>query len=63
MNSPLRGDYSRAALDYSVEQDWARYSAARGLYRRPFERQSAGTEIRLPGVDRGVGLTPREIRS
>jgi phenylalanine-4-hydroxylase len=41
MNSPLRGDYSRAALDYSVEQDWARYSAdEHALYRRLFERQS-----------------------
>jgi phenylalanine-4-hydroxylase len=40
-NSPLRGDYSRAALDYSVEQDWARYSASEhALYRRLFERQS-----------------------
>jgi hypothetical protein len=23
----LRGDYSKAALDYSVEQDWAAYTA------------------------------------
>ena len=42
MNKPaLRGDYSRAATDYSVEQDWASYSAAEhALYRRLFERQS-----------------------
>ena len=41
MNSPLRGDYSSAAPDYSVEQDWARYSAQEhALYRRLFERQS-----------------------
>jgi len=37
----LRGDYSRAALDYSVEQDWSKYTAAEhALYRRLFERQS-----------------------
>jgi phenylalanine-4-hydroxylase len=41
MNSPLRGDYSRAAPDYSVEQDWRRYSDdEHALYRRLFERQS-----------------------
>ena len=37
----LRGDYTRAALDYSVEQDWGGYSAEEhALYRRLFERQS-----------------------
>lgn len=37
----LRGDYSRAAIDYSVEQDWSAYTAAdHALYRRLFERQS-----------------------
>jgi phenylalanine-4-hydroxylase len=41
MNKPLRGDYSRAAPDFAVEQDWASYSAAEhALYRRLFERQS-----------------------
>ncbi len=42
MNKPqLRGDYSRAALDYSVEQDWPAYTAdEHALYRRLFERQS-----------------------
>jgi len=41
MNGTLRGDYSRAAPDYSVEQDWGRYSAEEhALYRRLFERQS-----------------------
>jgi phenylalanine-4-hydroxylase len=37
----LRGDYRRAASDYSVEQDWGAYSPAEhALYRRLFERQS-----------------------
>jgi phenylalanine-4-hydroxylase len=37
----LRGDYTRAASDYSVEQDWARYTAdEHALYRRLFERQA-----------------------
>jgi len=37
----LRGDYSRAGSDYSVEQDWSKYTAAEhALYRRLFERQS-----------------------
>ena len=42
MNKPqLRGDYSRAGLDYSVEQDWPAYtSEEHALYRRLFERQS-----------------------
>ena len=40
-DKPLRGDYGRAAPDYSVTQDWPRYSAAEhALYRRLFERQS-----------------------
>jgi phenylalanine-4-hydroxylase len=37
----LRGDYSRASSDYSVEQDWGKYTAAEhALYRRLFERQA-----------------------
>src|SRR5258706_4176530 len=37
----LRGDYSKAALDYSVEQDWAAYTdQEHALYRKLFERQS-----------------------
>src|SRR5438309_9703344 len=37
----LRGDYSRAGLDYSVEQDWSAYTPEEhALYRRLFERQS-----------------------
>ena len=37
----LRGDYSRAAADYSVEQDWDAYTSEdHALYRRLFERQS-----------------------
>jgi phenylalanine-4-hydroxylase len=39
--SELRGDYSLAAPDYSVQQDWAGYTAdEHALYRRLFERQS-----------------------
>ena len=42
MSKPqLRGDYSRAALDYSMEQDWSAYSPEEhALYRRLFERQA-----------------------
>jgi phenylalanine-4-hydroxylase len=37
----LRGDYSKAAADFRVEQDWSAYSGAEhALYRRLFERQS-----------------------
>jgi phenylalanine-4-hydroxylase len=37
----LRGDYSKAAVDYSVEQDWSAYTADdHALYRRLFERQA-----------------------
>jgi phenylalanine-4-hydroxylase len=37
----LRGDYSKAGADFSVEQDWSKYSAEEhALYRRLFERQS-----------------------
>ena len=37
----LRGDYSKAAPDYSVEQQWASYTKDdHALYRRLFERQS-----------------------
>jgi phenylalanine-4-hydroxylase len=37
----LRGDYSRAGADYSVEQDWRAYTPAEhALYRRLFERQA-----------------------
>jgi len=40
-SAALRGDYSKAAPDYAVEQDWSKYSAAEhALYRRLFERQS-----------------------
>jgi phenylalanine-4-hydroxylase len=39
---PPRGDYSRAADDYSCEQDWQAYTAAEHeLYRRLHARQSA----------------------
>ncbi len=37
----LRGDYSRAAPDFRVEQDWGAYTPEEhALYRRLFERQS-----------------------
>jgi len=37
----LRGDYTQAGADFSVEQDWSSYTAAEhALYRRLFERQS-----------------------
>jgi len=37
----LRGDYSKAATDYSVEQHWDEYTEEEhALYRRLFERQS-----------------------
>ena len=39
--SELRGDYSKAGPDYSVEQDWSAYTKEEhALYRRLFERQS-----------------------
>jgi phenylalanine-4-hydroxylase len=41
MKPELRGDYSRARADFSVEQDWARYTPEEhALYRRLFERQA-----------------------
>ncbi|HXR57919.1 MAG TPA: phenylalanine 4-monooxygenase, partial [Burkholderiales bacterium] len=41
MKAALRGDYSRAAKDYSVEQDWAAYTAAEhALFKRLFDRQA-----------------------
>jgi phenylalanine-4-hydroxylase len=37
----LRGDYTRAASDYSIEQEWGKYTPEEhALYRRLFERQS-----------------------
>ena len=37
----LRGDYSRAAADYSVEQDWGAYTSdEHALFRRLYERQA-----------------------
>jgi len=37
----LRGDYSHAAADYTVEQDWAAYRAdEHALFRRLYERQA-----------------------
>ncbi len=40
-NSALRGDYSRARADFTVEQSWQTYSAAdHALWRRLYARQS-----------------------
>src|SRR2546421_13123564 len=37
----LRGDYSKAAPDYSVRQEWRNYTPEEhALYRKLFERQS-----------------------
>jgi phenylalanine-4-hydroxylase len=37
----LRGDYSKAAADYTVEQDWSAYTGAEhALFRRLYERQA-----------------------
>jgi phenylalanine-4-hydroxylase len=37
----LRGDYSKAGADYSVEQDWGAYTAEEhALFRRLYERQA-----------------------
>ena len=37
----LRGDYSKAAADFRVEQDWSAYTPEEhALYRRLFERQA-----------------------
>jgi phenylalanine-4-hydroxylase len=39
--SNLRGDYSSAAPDYTVEQDWSEYTdAEHALFRRLYERQA-----------------------
>ena len=44
---PPRGDYSRAASDYTCAQDWAGYSAAdHDTYRRLYARQTR----QLPGL-------------
>ena len=41
MTASLRGDYSRAAKDYSVEQDWGAYATAEhALFKRLFDRQA-----------------------
>jgi phenylalanine-4-hydroxylase len=41
MEAALRGDYSKAAADYSVEQDWSSYTPQEhALYRRLYERQA-----------------------
>jgi phenylalanine-4-hydroxylase len=38
----LRGDYARAAADYTLDQDWGAYTAAEhALWRRLYARQSA----------------------
>jgi phenylalanine-4-hydroxylase len=65
MKAALRGDYSRAAADYSVEQDWSAYSAAEhALFKRLFERQSKLVPLyacpewidAIAGLDAGRGI-------
>jgi len=76
-SAALRGDYSKAALDYSVEQDWPSYTDAdHALYRRLFERQAklvpkyACPEWieAISGLDAGAGIpkfdqVTRKLRS
>jgi len=61
----LRGDYNLAASDFSVEQDWAAYSAEEhALFRRLFERQSKLVPLyacpewigAVAGLDVGSGI-------
>jgi len=73
----LRGDYSAATADFSVEQDWGAYGAGEhALFRRLFERQSklvpryACPEWidAIAGLDAGGGiprfdLISRQLRS
>jgi phenylalanine-4-hydroxylase len=41
MSAALRGDYSKAGVDYAVEQDWDAYTVEEhALYRRLFQRQA-----------------------
>jgi len=41
-DTPLRGDYSRMKPDYTIDQEWERYSdAEHALWRALYERQSA----------------------
>jgi phenylalanine-4-hydroxylase len=54
---PPRGDYSRAAADYTCAQDYAAYTPAdHDTYRRLYERQAA----MLPGLacDEFIGALP-----
>jgi phenylalanine-4-hydroxylase len=68
VNTPrgLRGDYSRAAPDYTVEQDWERYSSDEhaiwaALYRRQIDliERYAAPEV-LAGV-RALGASASQI--
>jgi len=61
----LRGDYSRAAADFSVDQDWNAYGGdEHALFRRLFERQSklvpryacAEWIAAIAGLDAGAGV-------
>jgi len=63
--SALRGDYGRAAPDFSVEQDWSAYSTDdHALFRRLFERQAKLVEryacpewiAAISGLDEGRGI-------
>ena len=38
----LRGDYSKAAADYTIQQDWSQYTEAEhALWRQLYQRQAA----------------------
>ena len=63
--SALRGDYTRAAPDYTVEQDWNAYAAEEhALFRRLYERQSKLVPLyacpewieAIAGLDAGGGI-------
>jgi len=61
----LRGDYSRAAADFSVEQDWSSYRCEEhALFKRLYERQSKLVPLyacpewitAIAGLDAGAGV-------
>jgi phenylalanine-4-hydroxylase len=65
VKSELRGDYTRAAPDYTVEQDWHAYGAAEhALFRRLYGRQSKLAPLyacpewiaAIAGLDAGGGI-------
>ena len=65
MQNELRGDYTRAAPDFTVEQEWGSYTAEQhALFRRLYERQSklvpryacAEWIEAIAGLDAGGGI-------